>query len=149
MMIVSLIEFPFGFLLPVVDPGITALKRAKKRPGGNSRARFRFVVKGSGWAKIAEPVKKKILNLSMRERRSLRGRDLPLCSARAESKQNRHVQNIGSNKYHHPWRSTAWEIHPVLKIEAAIELLHEADRDAHVVYCLNVALDRTLPAHVV
>jgi hypothetical protein len=27
------------------------------------------------------------------------------------------IQNIGSDKFHHPWRSTAWEIHPVLKIE--------------------------------
>jgi hypothetical protein len=28
------------------------------------------------------------------------------------------IEAIGKNKYHHPWRSTAWEIHPVLKIEA-------------------------------
>ena len=28
------------------------------------------------------------------------------------------IESIGKNKYHHPWRSTAWEIHPVLKIEA-------------------------------
>lgn len=27
------------------------------------------------------------------------------------------IQNIGSNKFHHPWRSTAWEIHPVIKVE--------------------------------
>ena len=27
------------------------------------------------------------------------------------------IEAIGKNKYHHPWRSTAWEIHPVLKIE--------------------------------
>lgn len=28
------------------------------------------------------------------------------------------IRWIGANKYHHPWRSTPWEIHPVLKIEA-------------------------------
>ena len=28
------------------------------------------------------------------------------------------IRRIGANKYHHPWRSTPWEIHPVLKIEA-------------------------------
>lgn len=28
------------------------------------------------------------------------------------------IKSIGANKYHHPWRSTPWEIHPVLKIEA-------------------------------
>jgi hypothetical protein len=27
------------------------------------------------------------------------------------------IRSIGRNKYHNPWRSTAWEIHPVLKIE--------------------------------
>jgi hypothetical protein len=29
------------------------------------------------------------------------------------------IQRIGQNKYHQPWRSSAWEIHPVLKIEPA------------------------------
>jgi len=28
------------------------------------------------------------------------------------------IRWIGANKYHHPWRSTPWEIHPVLKIES-------------------------------
>jgi hypothetical protein len=28
------------------------------------------------------------------------------------------IRTIGANKYHHPWRSSPWEIHPVLKIEA-------------------------------
>ncbi|MEP7014771.1 MAG: hypothetical protein ABI925_04965 [Verrucomicrobiota bacterium] len=27
------------------------------------------------------------------------------------------IQTLGRSKYHNPWRSTAWEIHPVLKIE--------------------------------
>jgi hypothetical protein len=27
------------------------------------------------------------------------------------------IQTIGANKFHQPWRSTAWEIHPVIKIE--------------------------------
>jgi hypothetical protein len=27
------------------------------------------------------------------------------------------IQRIGANKYHNPWRRTAWEIHPVIKIE--------------------------------
>jgi hypothetical protein len=29
------------------------------------------------------------------------------------------IQSIGANRYHHPWRSSAWEIHPVIKIEPA------------------------------
>ncbi len=28
------------------------------------------------------------------------------------------VKTIGANKYHNPWRSAAWEIHPVIKVEA-------------------------------
>jgi hypothetical protein len=29
------------------------------------------------------------------------------------------VKLIGGDKLHHPWRATAWEIHPILKIEMA------------------------------
>ena len=29
------------------------------------------------------------------------------------------IREIGRDRYHHPWRSTAWEIHPVIKIERA------------------------------
>jgi hypothetical protein len=28
------------------------------------------------------------------------------------------IRTIGANGYHQPWRSTAWEIHPAIKIEA-------------------------------
>lgn len=28
------------------------------------------------------------------------------------------IKKIGANKYHNPWRSAAWEIHPVVKVEA-------------------------------
>ncbi len=28
------------------------------------------------------------------------------------------ITSVGKNNYNHPWRATAWEIHPVLKIEA-------------------------------
>lgn len=27
------------------------------------------------------------------------------------------IRSIGANKYHQPWRSTAWEIHPAIKVE--------------------------------
>jgi hypothetical protein len=27
------------------------------------------------------------------------------------------VKFIGNNKFHHPWRATAWEVHPILKLE--------------------------------
>lgn len=29
------------------------------------------------------------------------------------------IRSIGRNRYHNPWRATAWEIHPVIKIERA------------------------------
>jgi len=29
------------------------------------------------------------------------------------------VKLIGSDKFHHPWRATAWEVHPILKLETA------------------------------
>ena len=29
------------------------------------------------------------------------------------------VQSAGAGKLHHPWRKTAWEIHPVIKLELA------------------------------
>jgi len=27
------------------------------------------------------------------------------------------VKFVGTNRFHHPWRPTAWEIHPILKLE--------------------------------
>src|SRR5205814_9295338 len=29
------------------------------------------------------------------------------------------INSIARNRYHNPWRATAWEIHPVIKIERA------------------------------
>lgn len=29
------------------------------------------------------------------------------------------VKLIGSDKLHHPWRATAWEVHPILKVDVA------------------------------
>jgi hypothetical protein len=29
------------------------------------------------------------------------------------------VKFVGNDKLHHPWRATAWEIHPILKLEVA------------------------------
>lgn len=29
------------------------------------------------------------------------------------------IRTVGANKFHNPWRSVAWEIHPVIKIERA------------------------------
>src|SRR5207248_11434157 len=29
---------------------------------------------------------------------------------------------FGSNGFHHPWRSTAWEIHPIIEIEVLEEV---------------------------
>jgi hypothetical protein len=29
------------------------------------------------------------------------------------------VNMIGSDKFHHPWRATAWEVHPILRVELA------------------------------
>jgi len=26
------------------------------------------------------------------------------------------IQYFGTNGFHHPWRSTAWEIHPIIKV---------------------------------
>jgi hypothetical protein len=31
------------------------------------------------------------------------------------------IESVGANKYHHPWRRTAWEIHPAIKIEVLDE----------------------------
>jgi hypothetical protein len=34
------------------------------------------------------------------------------------------VESFTPNKYHHPWRSTGWEIHPALKVEVLSEDAH-------------------------
>lgn len=34
------------------------------------------------------------------------------------------IESITPNKYHHPWRSTGWEIHPALKIEVVNDDAH-------------------------
>ncbi|MDQ6626804.1 MAG: hypothetical protein M3Y69_11815, partial [Verrucomicrobiota bacterium] len=34
------------------------------------------------------------------------------------------IESITPNKYHHPWRSTGWEIHPVMKVEVVSDEAH-------------------------
>jgi hypothetical protein len=43
-----------------------------------------------------------------------RGRAFVPPDARLSSKLKRHFSDNG---FHHPWRSTAWKIHPVMKVE--------------------------------
>jgi hypothetical protein len=56
------------------------------------------------------------------------------------------IRTFGANKYHQPWRSTAWEIHPVIKIEAIEAAIPLPIQSPSLARSVPAATPQTVPA---